>query len=223
MPSIVQIGNEIGPGMLWDSGRVGGEFNTPVQWHNLGRLLQAGINGAREGAGDESIRTMIHVQMGGNVQQTRNFFDNLESENVDYDVIGFSYYPWWHSDGRGLEPLRENLEATINRFGKDVMVVETAYPWKPNNDDPTKILHKKTLRPLVPGYLPSPEGQLAFLKAIQKTLREAPEGRGLGVFYWAPEYIPSAKLRPGREHLSLFDEEGNVLPGMDAFLEVPDR
>jgi len=223
MPSIVQIGNEIGPGMLWDSGRINGEFNTPEQWHNLSRLLQAGINGARDGAGDESIRTMIHVQFGGNVQQTRKYFDHLESENVDYDVIGFSYYPWWHSDGRGLEPLRENLEATINCFGKDVMVVETAYPWKPNNDDPTKILHKKTLRPLVPGYLPSREGQQAFLEAIQKTVREAPEGRGLGVFYWAPEYIPSDKLRPGREHLSLFDEDGNVLPGMDAFLDAPDR
>ncbi len=219
MPDIIQIGNEIGPGTLWDDGRVSGEFNTPEQWHKLGRLLQAGIEGARDGAGEASIRTMIHVQMGGDVPKTQRYFDNLKREGVDYDVIGFSYYPWWHSDGHGLEPLRNNLEATINRYGKDVMVVETAYPWRPNNDDPTQLLHKNKLRPLVPGYLAGKEGQLEFLKAILKTVREAPDGRGLGVFYWAPEYIPSARLRPGREHLSLFDEEGNVLPGMDAFRE----
>jgi arabinogalactan endo-1,4-beta-galactosidase len=219
MPSIVQIGNEIGPGMLWDSGRVAGDFNTTEQWKNLARLLQAGIDGARAGAGNEAIKTMIHVQMGGDVQKTRRFFDNLDKESVDYDMIGFSYYPWWHSNGRGLAPLRENLKATINRFEKDVMVVETAYPWKPNNDDPTQIMHKNKLRPLVPGIPAGKQGQVEFLEAILKTVREAPDGQGKGVFYWAPEYIPSPNLRPGREHLSLFDENGNVLPGMDAFRE----
>lgn len=219
MPSVVQIGNEIGPGMLWDSGRVGGEFNTPEQWRNLARLLQAGVDGARDGAGKEPIQTMIHVQMGGDVQKTRRFFDNLEKEAVDFDLIGFSYYPWWHSNGHGLEPLRENLAATIKRYGKDIMVVETAYPWKPNNEDPTQLLHKNKLRPLVPGIPAGKQGQNEFLKAILKTVREAPGGHGTGVFYWAPEYIPSPKLRPGREHLSLFDEKGNVLPGMDAFIE----
>lgn len=219
MPSIVQIGNEIGPGMLWDSGRVGGSFNTPQQWQQLGRLLNAGIRGARDGAGDESIRTMIHVQMGGDVPKTRQYFENIEKERVDYDLIGLSYYPWWHSDGRGLDPLRENLAAIIERFDKDVMVVETAYPWIANNPDATQLLHKGQLRPLVPGLPASRSNQKAFLERILKTVRQAPDGRGLGVFYWAPEYIPSDTLKPGRAHLSLFDEEGNVLPGMAAFLE----
>jgi arabinogalactan endo-1,4-beta-galactosidase len=219
MPSIVQIGNEIGPGMLWDAGRVGGDFNKPRQWRQLGRLLSAGVRGAREGAGKEPIRTMIHVQMGGDVERTRWFFDHLEREGVDYDLIGLSYYPWWHSGGRGLEPLKQNLAATIERFGKDVMVVETAYPWRPNNDDPTRLLHRGKLRPLVPGLPASKESQKAFLEAIIQAVRDAPEGAGRGVFYWAPEYIPSDKLKPGRAHLSLFDEGGNVLPGMEAFLE----
>lgn len=220
MPSIVQIGNEIGPGMLWNSGKVSRTFNKPGQWKNLARLLQAGINGAKDGAGKESIKTMIHVQMGGDVERTRRFFDNLEKHKVDYDMIGLSYYPWWHSNGKGLKPLQENLEATINRYGKDVMVVETAYPWKPNNADPTQIMHKQKLRPLVPGILASKQGQQDFLEAIIKTVREAPNGQGKGVFYWAPEYIRAPRLKPGREHLSLFDESGNVLPGMEAFREA---
>jgi arabinogalactan endo-1,4-beta-galactosidase len=179
--------------------------------------LKAGIKGARDGAGKESIRTVIHVQMGGDVQKTRRFFDNLKANGVDYDMIGLSYYPWWHSSGRGLTPLKENLEACIKRYGKDVMVVETAYPWRPNTDEPFKILHKNQKRPLVPGIPASKDGQKTFLKRIIKTVQEAPQGRGVGVFYWAPEYIPSEKLRPGRAHLSLFDEDGNVLPGMDGF------
>jgi arabinogalactan endo-1,4-beta-galactosidase len=219
MPDIVQIGNEIGPGMLWDSGRVGGTFNTPKQWQQLGRLLKAGIRGARDGAGNDPLKTMIHVQMGGDAPKTKRFFDNLEAEGVDYDLIGLSYYPWWHSNGLGLDPLRENLRSINKHFGKDVMVVETAYPWKPNNADPSQILHRGKLRPLVPGIPASTEGQKTFLQAILKTVGDAPDGRGQGVFYWAPEYIPSKNLRPGREHLSLFDEIGNVLPGMEAFLE----
>lgn len=223
MPDIVQIGNEIGPGMIWDSGRVGGEFNTPEQWSNLCRLLNAGIKGARDGAAGAPLRTMVHVQMGGDVPKTQRFFDNLANGGVDYDMIGLSYYPWWHSEGRGLQPLRENLRASIERFNKDVVVVETAYPWIPNNDDPTKILHKNQLRPLVPGILASKAGQREFLEAIIQVVRDAPDGRGKGVFYWAPEYIPSEKLRPGRAHLSLFDEEGNVLTGMEAFKETPGK
>jgi arabinogalactan endo-1,4-beta-galactosidase len=219
-PDIVQIGNEITPGILWDSGRVSGkDFNIPKQWNNLARLLQAGVNGVREGARNRNIQTMIHIHSGGDVQKTRHFFDNLLAEGLDFDLIGLSYYPWWHSNGRGFDPLRENLKATSERLDKDVMVVETAYPWKPNCDDPTKILHRNALRPLVPGLLPSREGQRAFLEKIVQTVRDTPGGHGRGVFYWAPEYIPSQKLRPGREHLSLFDEKGNVLPGMRAFRE----
>ncbi len=41
VPTMVQIGNEISSGMLWDEGRVGGGFATPQQWSNLGELLQA--------------------------------------------------------------------------------------------------------------------------------------------------------------------------------------
>ena len=115
------------------------------------------------------------------------------------------------------ERLKENLAATIERFDKDVMVVETAYPWRPNNDDPTQLLHKQKLRPLVPGLPACKSSQKAFLEALIETVRQAPNGHGKGVFYWAPEYIPSDKLKPGRAHLSLFDEKGNVLPGMEAF------
>ena len=74
--------------------------------------------------------------------------------------------PWF-------KPLQDNLKASIKRFGKDIMVVETAYPWHPNCDDPTKLLHKKERRPLVSGLPASKGGQKAFLEQIIKAAREA--------------------------------------------------
>jgi len=219
-PDIVQIGNEIGPGMLWDSGRTGGkQFDNPKQWRNLAALLNAGIAGVHAAMKNSPAQTMVHIHCGGDLERTRNFFEHLESEGVNYDLIGLSYYAWWHSKGRGLEPLRENLDATIKRFGKDVVVVETAYPWFPNCDDATKIHHRGQERPLVPGFPASVDGQREYLAALVKCVRDAPDGRGIGVFYWAPEYIATPKLSPGRAHLSLFDKAGNALPGLKGFRE----
>jgi arabinogalactan endo-1,4-beta-galactosidase len=65
--------------------------------------------------------------------------------------------------------------------------------------------------------LASREGQKAFLEEMIRVARDASGNRCTGLFYWAPEYIPTPRLRPGRGHLSLFDEEGNALPAMDAF------
>jgi arabinogalactan endo-1,4-beta-galactosidase len=212
-PDWVQVGNEIAPGLLWPDGRIG----TPEQWEKLAILLKAGIAGVHAGQGERLIKTIIHLHCGGSPEQTARYFDFMKKHDVNYDIIGLSYYPWWHSRGLGFEPLKENLKASIARFGKDIMVVETAYPWHPNCDDPTKLLHKRERRPLVPGLPASKGGQKAFLEQIINVAREAPEGRCVGLFYWAPEYIPTPRLRPGRGHLSLFDEQGNVLPGMSAF------
>lgn len=212
-PDWVQVGNEIAPGMLWPDGRIG----TPEQWEKLATLLKAGIAGVHSGQGDRSIRTIIHLHCGGSPEQTARYFDLMKKHNVNYDIIGLSYYPWWHSRGLGFKPLQENLKASIERFGKDIMVVETAYPWYPNCDDPTKLLHRKERRPLVPGLPASREGQKEYLEQIIKVARDAPEGRCVGLFYWAPEYIRSTDYNPGRNHLAMFDNSGNSLPSIKAF------
>jgi arabinogalactan endo-1,4-beta-galactosidase len=66
LPDMVQIGNEITSGMLWNDGRVGGGYDTPQQWANLGDLVKEGIRGAREAAADTAMRIMIHIDRGGN-------------------------------------------------------------------------------------------------------------------------------------------------------------
>src|SRR5450759_268439 len=69
-------------------------------------------------------KIMIHIDRGGDKAATKAFFDKLNSYRVNYDVIGQSYYPWWHGS---LLDLRENLAFMANEYGKDIIVVETAY------------------------------------------------------------------------------------------------
>ena len=123
LPDMVQLGNEITPGMLWPDGRL------PANWDNFADLIKAGIQGVEAGRGTgPRPRIMIHIDKGGNKAATKSFFDKLNSYGVDYDVIGQSYYPWWHGS---LLDLRENLIFMAKEYQKDIMLVEVAYNWRP--------------------------------------------------------------------------------------------
>jgi len=208
LPDIVQIGNEITPGMLWPDGKNG----SAAQWDRFARLVKAGIRGAKGGAGRqraENLRIMIHIACGGNRRRTMWFFDNLIARKVSFDIIGQSYYPWWHGT---LDDLRENLRFTALAYGKDIMVVETAYPYR-NAEAWKRNPKKRNLN-----WPISPQGQLAFLTDVVRAVRETPNGRGIGVIWWYPESIPVRNLRIwNRGATALFDTRGNALPAIGAF------
>ena len=175
LPDIVQIGNEITPGMLWDDGRVGGEaYDTHLQWRNFADLVKAGIAGLRDGAGGRAVAAMIHIDRGGDNEASRRFYDRFARLGVEFDLIGLSYYPWWH--GR-LEQLSANLEDLATRYEKDIMVVETAYPWTLEPGGARKP-NVKSEEQLHPGYAASIEGQAQFLRDLLTTVRQTPHGRG---------------------------------------------
>ena len=107
LPEMVQIGNEITSGMLWNDGRVGGAYNTPQQWSNLGELINSGIQGVRESCDKgDSVQILIHIDRGGDNSGCRWFYDNLLAQNVKFDIIGLSFYPWWHGT---LNQVKANL------------------------------------------------------------------------------------------------------------------
>ncbi|MGH7490984.1 MAG: glycosyl hydrolase 53 family protein [bacterium] len=218
VPEMVQIGNEITPGMLWNDGRVGGNFDTPQQWGNLGELLKAGIRGVRESceAGD-SVRIMIHLDRGGDNAACRWYFDNLISQNVTFDVIGLSYYPWWHGT---LNAVRANLDDLALRYGKDLIIAETAYPWTLQWADGIGNI-VGSANQLHAGYPATVEGQAAFLRELLKIVRNVRNQKGKGIFYWAPEYISVQPLGSPWENNALFDFSGNALASMKAFREEP--
>jgi arabinogalactan endo-1,4-beta-galactosidase len=218
LPEMVQIGNEITPGMLWNDGRVGGSFDTPRQWSNLGELIKAGVRGVRESceAGD-SVRIMIHLDRGGDNAACRWYFDNLLSQGVELDVIGLSYYPWWHGT---LNQVRANLNDLAVRYGKDLVIAETAYPWTLQwFDNRNNIVGNADQ--LHAGYPATVDGQAAFLAELISIVRGVRNQKGKGVFYWAPEYISVPPIGSSWENNALFDFSGNVLPSMEVFLEEP--
>ncbi len=211
-PDLVQPGNEIMQGFLWPEGRVGGSFDTGQQWAQFSDLLKAAIKGVRDGAGDEVIPIVIHVDAGGNRRACRWFFDNLRDRGVSFDVIGVSYYPWWHG---GLEGLRTNLADLATRYRRDVLVVETGYPWTLQGFDDEHNLVGEVPQ-LHDGFPATPRGQADFLRALTEVVRGVPEGRGKGIFYWEPLWTTAPGWGSAWENVALFDSAGVALPGLDA-------
>ena len=203
MPDWVQVGNEITPGILWPDGRVGGSYDTPTQWGNLGRLLKAAVRGIQAAAGTTPPKIMVHIDRGGDWAGTQWFFDKLNAQQVPYDMIGLSYYPFWHGS---LSDLRLCLTNAAQRYGKPLVVVETAFPWVTTNWDGTPIGQ-------VAGITPGPQGQVQFLNALADTVAAVPGGKGAGLFWWGAEYqpLPGYNLA-GFEGRSFFNYQGNALP-----------
>ncbi len=204
-PAVVQIGNEITSGMLWNDGRVGGSFDTNEQWRRLARLLRAGTAGVRSVGGDE-VMVMVHIDRGGSPSGARWFFDHLMDQGVPFDWIGLSYYPWWHG------PV-ESFEATLNLvsrlYQKPVFLAETAYPWTLQwFDNRNNIVGLP--EHVLPDFPATPDGQARFLAHIGMALSAV---GARGICYWEPEYIAAPGFGSPWENLALFDDSGEVLPG----------
>ncbi len=206
LPDIVQVGNEIDGGILWPLGQVSGTGNdTPTQWDRFARLLKAGIRGVRGALRPgESVRIMLHYSQGGSAGGTQWFFDHMDAQGVPYDLIGLSYYPWWHGT---LGELRGNLQATAQRYARDIMVVETSYPWRAGGWE-TMATNRAAM-----SWPATLQGQSQFLRDLVEAVAAVPSGHGAGVIWWYPEAIQVTGLFVwGGGSLALFDAAGSVLP-----------
>lgn len=193
MPQMVQIGNEVIGGMLWPDGKL------PDRWPQFAELLKAGIRGVEAGAGDAPRpQIMLHIDRGGDRNRTKYFFDKCAEHEVHFDVIGQSYYPWWHGS---LEELESNLRFMAETYGKEIYLVEVAYNWRPAEYRDQ------------PGPFPeSPEGQKQFLSQVANIVRRTPQGLGRGIFWWEPAVRPGPIYSRG-----IFDDAGRVLPVIEVF------
>ena len=192
-PNMVQIGNEISYGMLWPLGKL------PENWGNLAAFLHAGINGVYASCeNNPRPDIMIQIDKGGDKDFTKYFYDKLESYDIEYDIIGQSYYPWWNGS---LLDLRECLNFSANEYKKDVILVEVAY-----NYSPKEYIGKNAPFP------ESPEGQKEFLREVNKIVLSIPENRGRGLFWWEP-----AAPKKDFSTRTFFNEEGDILPVITVF------
>jgi len=219
-PDMVQIGNEITRGIVWDEGCVSGNLSeSDKQWQQLTELVKKGIAAVKKV--DPSINIMIHIDQGGDNATSRKFLDQFERYGVQFDTIGLSFYPWWHGT---LKALENNIADLISRYGRDIIIVELAYPWTITNlTSPGMIVDKEDQ--LHEGYPATIEGQAAYMRDLIALMKSAPEGKCIGFYYWEPAWIPCQEEWSVGHHnnwsnLTLFDYDGNKLKAMDAIRDA---
>ena len=228
MPEFVQIGNETNCGMMYEHDEEPVEGFPPLnvcdqQWGNFKTIINSAIKAVRDVSESSSIKSKILLHVADPVNVTW-WFDNVTSGTgaSDFDIIGFSYYPIWHR-GVSVDQLSDRIAEFKTAYNKDVMILETAYPWTTEgNDSNGNIFGSQTP---TSGYPFTPEGQLNMLKKITQ---EVVDGGGIGVVYWEPGWITSG-LRDfwssgsSWENAALFDYDGNVGLGMSFMTASYDR
>jgi arabinogalactan endo-1,4-beta-galactosidase len=183
-PEWVQVGNEIPGGMMWPEG-------STKNWNQLAQLLNKGYEATK--AIDPKIKVIVHLDEGNNNEKFRWFFDNATANNVKYDVIGLSYYPFWIKKDytETISDLEYNLNDMVARYNKEVMVVE------------------------VGGEYDKVQNTYEMLAATIKAVKAVPNNKGLGVIYWEPQ---GEKSWSGYS-LSAWQSDGKPSMALDAFKE----
>ncbi len=203
-PDFVQTGNEISYGMLWGTEAASVKYycypsSTASNWTRFTNLLQQATKATREVCPDAKI--IIHVERVSTSQQNdnknyaalKNYFQKMTSASIDYDIIGLSYYPYFHGALSELEGAISYLETTYS--AKNIMIVETGYPyaWAVNG---TTYDYSST-------YSYSDTGQKNFTDALITMLNKHSLVNGL--FWWWPEYNAHGTSLSGWYNAPLFD------------------
>ncbi len=213
---MVQVGNELNNGFLWPDGQISGP--NAGGFDGFVALLNSAIKAIREF--DPNVRIVVHLADGGNNSLYRWFFDELVAREVDFDIIGVSFYPYWHGT---IFELASNLNDIATRYGKDVLIVETAYAWTLEDADGHPNIFGDEKLQWLAGYRATVRGQVSFLRDLIKTLKQVPNNKGLGLFYWEGAWIPvkGAGWKTGEgnpwENQALFDFNGHALESLGAF------
>lgn len=232
-PAMVQVGNEVTNGLLWPNGK-------QPAFDAIARFLSAGIRAVRAAAPGTPV--MLHLDQGGDHALYRAWLDEYLARGDDFEVIGLSYYPYWHGT---LAALADNLDGLARRYGKDLVVVETAMGFTTQDYADREGLGPGARKGMVTTpelaarvpYPMTPRGQAEFLRDLAAIVGRVEGGRGRGFFYWEPAWLPVPgsgwASEAGRRYLgvdgpggnewanqALFDYDGNALPALELIREL---
>lgn len=211
MPEMVQVGNEINPEMLMPAAEPKGQDHPrAIDWSRNAKLVNAGIRAVREAGAKSKIKPRIMLQIAQPEYVEPWFAAAAKAGVTDFDLIGISYYGhmWSTYDIPGTGQVIRRVRKAYP--DKDVMLVETAFPYDVDAPGMHSNLSGKAA---MPGYPVTIEGQKKFLVDLTKEVLAA---GGDGVNYWAPDLVPNGcPTRNTGSRTSLFDLEGNVLPAID--------
>ena len=176
----VQLGNEINPGIAG----VGAN-----NYQRIAAFIASGRNAARSVF--PQIKTIVHyTNVSTQATQILTWLERLQKYDALPDVVGFSYYPFWHGT---LDNLQKVLDSVSTTFGTEVMVVETSWGF---TDDPAgdrgcnNQFSSATLGE-AGGYATSTQAQATVISDIVDVLSKVPNQKGTGIFYWEPAWLPN--------------------------------
>jgi len=179
----IQVGNEINNGMLYPYGKI--DWNdSKAGFDQVADFLKAGIAGAKEV--DPDIYTVIHLANGGAKDEFDVYFSALTERKVPYDIIGVSYYPYYHGT---LEALKSNLDNLATKFKKPIMIMEMSYGYTTESNAYTANTYNSAMED-AGKYLTSIQGQATAIHDVSEILANVPNNLGLGIFYWEPGWLP---------------------------------
>ncbi|GIJ81343.1 arabinogalactan endo-1,4-beta-galactosidase [Micromonospora phaseoli] len=206
-PDAVQIGNEINVGMLWPTGQVVNNDFAP-----LASLLKQGYRATKACNGGTQV--WIHTANADSNANARWFYDGIRAQGVTWDVTALSYYCMWHGT---LANLYNVIADVKSRYGRSVVIAETAYPFTTADADHQPNVIPGTARcDNIPATW---AGQAQQFSWVQNTARNA---GAVGVFYWEPTWyaIRGNGWDPadingtgnGWDNMAVFDWSGRVNP-----------
>jgi arabinogalactan endo-1,4-beta-galactosidase len=204
-PDFIQTGNEISYGMLW--GAYGSSslkkcyMNSDSNWSRFTKLLSQAGKACREVCPEAKI--VLHTERAAQTNVLTDFYSRMSKAAVDYDIIGLSYYPFFHGN---LDVLENAIKALETNFaGKQIMIVETGYPyaWEVPG---TTFDYTAT-------YPYSSTGQKQFTADLVSML--AKHNNVTGIFWWWMEYNARGTQLSGWYNAPLFDSRtGYALPAI---------
>ena len=168
---MVQLGNETNSSLC-------GEKN----FENIARLMSAGGKAVREVYPDALVA--IHIANPERAGAYDGYAKKLETFGVDYDVFATSYYPFWHGT---LENLAAVLNGIAGTYGKKVMVMETSYPYTPDDTDFSGNTISGETANIVKDYPFTVQGQANHVRSVIDTVAHVKNG--IGVVYWEGTWI----------------------------------
>ena len=173
-PDFIQVGNEVTYGMLWPTGHCypgGGNYGAGT-FDNFANYVKHGIMACREVC--PAAKIVIHTEM-GRASNVTAFYQTLKNYTTDFEIIGFSYYPYWHGNLSVLDNLLTDLESAYPT--KKIQIVETGYPHAYYPSGASYDLQST--------WPATEAGQKAFAIDLITTLNNHKSVNGL--YWWFPE------------------------------------
>lgn len=179
LPDMVQVGNETNIEILQQEDKL---IHDIPNWERNATLLNSGIKAVR----DYSKKTNKPIQIVLHIAQPEHalwwFKKAIANGVIDFDIIGLSYYPQWST--YKLPQLPGAIQTLKNAYQKEVMIVETAYPYTLENvDKADNVLGEKAIQDEFPA---TPKGQASYLLTLKNLVKKS---GGLGVIYWEPAWV----------------------------------